>query len=80
MGNEVKTMSERLAMLAAGEQSGVSVTDLCTELGISRQTYYRLRRRVAEEGPSGVEPRSRRPHSSPTAIPSWLEDEIVRLR
>jgi transposase InsO family protein len=80
MGNEVKTMSERLAMLAAGEQPGVSVTDVCTELGISRQTYYRLRRRVAEEGPSGIEPRSRRPHHSPRAIPAWLEDEIVRLR
>jgi len=80
MGEEVIPMSSRLALLAAGDLPGVRVVDLCVEMGISRQTYYRLRKRVMEEGPSGIEPRSRRPKSSPTQIPAAIEDEIVRLR
>ena len=80
MAGRVVSMEKRLAMLAASELPGVQVTALCAELGISRQTFYRLRRRVAEEGPRGLAPRSRRPHVSPGQVPAALEDEIVRLR
>jgi len=73
-------METRLVMLAAAELPGVTVSDLCRELGISRQTFYRLRRRVDVVGPAGLEPQSRRPHRSPALIPPGLEDEIVRLR
>jgi transposase InsO family protein len=73
-------METRLAMFAAAELPGVTVSDLCRELGVSRQTFYRLRRRVDAEGPGGIEPRSRRPHRSPALIPPEVEDEIVRLR
>jgi transposase InsO family protein len=73
-------METRLVMLAAAELPGVAVSDLCRELGISRQTFYRLRRRVDAEGPAGLEPRSRRPRRSPGLIPPEVEDEIVRLR
>ena len=34
-------METRLAMVLAGGLDGVSVTALCAELEISRQTYYR---------------------------------------
>jgi len=80
MTGRVVSMETRLAMLAAAELPGVEVKALCAELGISRQTFYRLRSRVADEGPVGIEPRSRRPHRSPGQIPAELEDEIVRLR
>jgi transposase-like protein len=73
-------METRLVMLAAAELPGVAVSDLCRELGISRQTFYRLRRRVDAEGPAGLEPRSRRPRRSPGLIAPEVEDEIVRLR
>lgn len=73
-------METRVAMLAAAEKPGVRVSDLCREMGVSRQTFYRLRRRFIEEGVVGLEPRSRRPRTSPGIIPAWLEDEIVRLR
>jgi transposase InsO family protein len=73
-------METRLAMVLAGGCAAVSVTALCAELEISRQTYYRLRRRYLAEGPAGLAPRSRRPHSCPGAVDPALELEIIRLR
>ena len=73
-------MPDRLAMMVAGGLPGVSVTALCAELGISRQTYYRLERRYDLEGPAGLEPRSRRPHHSPGKTELAMELEILRLR
>jgi transposase InsO family protein len=73
-------METRLAMVLAGSCDGVSVTALCAELEISRQTYYRLLSRYEAEGPAGLAPRSRRPHRSPGAVDPALELEIIRLR
>ena len=73
-------MPDRLAMMVAGALPGVSVTALCAELDISRQTYYRLKRRYDVEGPAGLAPRSRRPHTSPGKTGLGMELEILRLR
>jgi transposase len=80
MVGEVVPIETRLATVLAGSCAGVSVTALCAELGLSRQTYYRLRRRYEAEGPAGLAPRSRRPHTSPGATDPALELEIIRLR
>lgn len=80
MAQKVVTMEAKLrAVLAAGLE-GVRVSDVCRQLGISRQTFYKYRRRWMAEGPVGLVERSRRPRRSPRAIPAELEDEIVRLR
>ena len=79
MGKTVP-MDKRLLAITAAELPGVSVASLCSELGISRKTYYEWRKRHDKEGPAGLEPRSRRPLSSPGQIPPWLEQRIVRLR
>src|SRR5262245_13417693 len=79
MGKTVP-MDKRLLAITAGGLAGVSVTSLCAELGISRKTFYEWRKRHDKEGPAGLEPRSRRPLSSPGQIPPWLEQRIVRLR
>jgi transposase InsO family protein len=68
-----------LAVFTAGLKS-VAVKDVCAELGVSRQTFYKYRRRFELEGPAGLIERSRRPHRSPGMIPADVEDEIVRLR
>src|SRR5215470_5594870 len=73
-------MSDRLAMIVAARKPGVSVTALCAELGLSRNTFYELRKRYDKEGLPGLEPRSRRPLSSPGQIPAWIEQRICRLR
>lgn len=80
MARKVIAMEAKLlAVLTAGVMS-VSVTDLCQELGISRQTFYKYRRRFEAEGPAGLVERSRRPRSSPGMMAPEVEDEIVRLR
>lgn len=74
------TMEAKLLAAFSAGLSSVPVTDLCAELGISRQTFYKYRRRFEAEGPAGLAERSRAPKSSPQAISAGLEDEIVRLR
>jgi putative transposase len=52
-----------------------AVTTFCAEQGISRETFYAIRRRAGTDGPAAaLEPRSRRPR----ATPSKLTDEIAR--
>ncbi|MGP5655955.1 DDE-type integrase/transposase/recombinase [Candidatus Corynebacterium faecigallinarum] len=46
-----------------------AVTAFCTEYKISRKTFYKLRKIAVDEGPAAVlEPKSRRPHTSPSKI------------
>jgi transposase InsO family protein len=79
MGPKVVAMEAKLlAVFSSGVRLDVSA--LCRELGVSRQTFYKYRRRWAAEGPVGLVERSRRPRSSPSAVPLEVEDEIVRLR
>jgi len=67
-----------LAVFTSGLDLNVSA--LCGELMISRNTFYKYRRRFESEGPPGLVERSRRPHSSPGATSLEVEEEIVRLR
>lgn len=57
-----------------------NVSAICVELGISRQSYYKYRRRFAAEGLAGLQERSRRPRSSPSRTPVAVEEAIVRAR
>jgi transposase InsO family protein len=80
MAQKVVTMETKLRAVLAAGLAGVRVTDLCAELEISRQTFYKYKRRWEAEGPAGLVERSRRPRRSPGLIPVEVEDEIVRLR
>ena len=52
-----------------------AVSTFCAEQGISRETFYAIRKRAAVDGPAAaLEPRTRRPKDSP----SKLTDEIAR--
>lgn len=74
----------RQAALAQDPSGGVgralSVTAICAELGISRETYYVAARRYAQHGLAGLVPRSRRPHRSPNATATEVEDLVVAAR
>lgn len=70
----------KLAAVLAGEQPGVTIAGLCAELGIDRDTYYQARARFDAEGITGLLPRSRRPHRSPTQTVPAVEEAIVRAR
>jgi transposase InsO family protein len=69
----------RLAVLkVVAAQS--SVIDAAAECGISRQQLHRLLRRYREGGLDALEPRSRRPRTSPHAVPDDVRARIAALR
>jgi putative transposase len=58
-----------------------SVTTFCLEQGISRKTFYEIRRRTLQDGPAAaLEPRSRRPTSSPSRLPEAVKQEALGVR
>jgi transposase InsO family protein len=78
---KVVTMAElRLEVLLEAERTGMSVTEVCRRYGISRQTYYRYRRRYLAEGLGGLEDRSRRPLEPANQIPVEVEVRICEMR
>lgn len=60
----------------------VDVAELCRTFGVSRQTGYVWLRRFQDAGHDvrALEDRSRRPHTSPTAVPVEMRDFIVQMR
>jgi transposase InsO family protein len=58
----------------------LSVTAAALESGISRGHLHRLLRRYREDGLEAVDPRSRRPRTSPGRTPDAVRDRIIALR
>jgi transposase InsO family protein len=58
----------------------LSVTAAAAEHGISRRHLHRLVARYREGGLDALEPRSRRPHTTPIATPETVRQRVVELR
>jgi transposase InsO family protein len=56
------------------------VAAFCRAQNISRQTYYKWKKRFETEGLEGLRERTRRPSSVPNATPGEVEDAVVRAR
>jgi transposase InsO family protein len=61
-------------------RTGRPIAELAAAHGVHRSWLYKLLARYRAEGDAGLEPRSKRPHSSPTRIAGRHEDTIVALR
>lgn len=58
-----------------------AVSTFCAEHGISRKSFYELRKRAKADGPAAVlEPRSRRPRLSPAKLTEEVKEQAVRVR
>jgi putative transposase len=58
-----------------------AVSTFCVEHGISRKSFYELRKRTKEDGPAAVlEPRTRRPKSSPSTLSDEIKAQAVAVR
>ena len=58
-----------------------AVTTFCQAHGISRKTFYKIRAVARNEGQAAaLEPRSRRPKTSPTALSESVKDQAVKVR
>src|ERR1700743_3538873 len=61
-------------------ETGRPIAELARAHDVWRGWLYKLLQRYRLEGEAGLEPRSRRPKTSPTRIADLYEDEIVRVR
>jgi transposase InsO family protein len=59
---------------------GRAKSEVARDYGVSRRWVITLCQRYQTEGPTGLQPRSRRPHTSPTQTAREVEEEIVRIR
>lgn len=73
-------MMERMAFVRAVESDEDSMSALCARFGISRKTGYKWLERFAVNGESGLEERSRAPHSQPNRMPEVVEQAIIAWR
>jgi transposase InsO family protein len=80
MPGKVIAMDVRLAAAVLGAVRAGEVAAFCRDHSISRQTFYKYRRRFEAEGRAGLEHRSRRPGRSPSKASVELEERVVRAR
>jgi transposase InsO family protein len=78
MAQKVTAMDIRMAAALAGQIENVA--QFCRDHQISRETFYKYRRRFGEGGIGGLQELSRRPHTSPGQTPVEVEDLIVLRR
>lgn len=78
MAQKVTAMDIRAATALAGQIDNVS--QFCRDHQISRQTFYKFRRRFGREGLAGLQDQSRRPNSSPGRTPAAVEEAVLRAR
>jgi transposase len=58
----------------------LSVTEAAAEYGISRRHLHRLLARYRDGGLDALEPRSRRPKTTPIATPEAVRQRVIELR
>lgn len=58
-----------------------AVSTFCAEHGISRKSFYELRKRAKADGPASVlEPRPRRPKTSPSTLTEQVKKQAIAVR
>lgn len=77
---EVDAMSLALLVVTAVRVEGRSKSSVAREYAVSRRWVHELVRRYDTEGETGLVPRSRRPHHSPTRTPAVVEEAVVAWR
>jgi transposase InsO family protein len=78
MAQKVTAMDIRAATALAGQVENVA--QFCRDQQISRQTFYKWRRRFLSEGLGGLQAQSRRPLSCPGQTPAGVEEIVLRKR
>ena len=67
-------------LIADVDLESLCVTEFCVTHGISRWSFYSIRKRFEVEGEAGLELRSRAPRRVANKTPADVEDEIVSWR
>ena len=68
-------------MIIEPERSGKSISDVCIAFGISRETWYKWKRRYVAYGVDGLKNQSRKPHNIKNVkVTEELEKLVLELR
>ena len=68
-------------MIIEPERSGKSISDVCIAFGISRETWYKWKRRYDAYGVDGLKNQSRKPHNIKNVkVTEELEKLVLELR
>ncbi len=80
MVSQFQLVSKARLVITAVVVQGRSQSQVARDYGVSQGWISRLIARYTEEGEAAFEPRSRRPHTSPTRLPQTTIDLIIELR
>ena len=78
--SESSAMDQKRLFINGYVRGTLSISELCARFGVSRKTGYKWIRRFEAQGLSGLEDRSRRPHTSPVATTRDITAAILELR
>jgi transposase InsO family protein len=73
-------MSKARLVITALFVENQTPTEVAARYGVDRSWVYRLKARYEAEGDAAFEPRSRRPHTSPTATPAAHVELVLAMR
>jgi transposase len=74
-------IENRYKMIIESERSGKTISEICMKFGVSRQTWYKWKRRYNVYGLQGLKNQSKRPHTIKNAkVTKDLEKIILELR
>jgi putative transposase len=77
---ETCSVDERLNFVWVVLTKSMGVAEACRCFGVSRKTGYKWLARYSEEGPVGLEERSRAPNRRPWALSRGMTERLVALR
>ena len=77
---ETCAMKERLQLVSLFQTGSYTVAELAEEFRVSRKTAYKWLGRFAQEGPGGLEERSRAPHRHPNATPMLVVQAVLQAK
>lgn len=77
---QARRMAWRYKVLQQAADRSRNVARTCRHFGISRQAYYRWKRRYAAHGEAGLADRPSTPHRSPRATSGEVVSKILYLR
>src|SRR6185295_3949024 len=77
---ETSPMDQRRRFIADYYRGFTTFSELCARYGVSRRVGYKWLTRYETDGPKGLVDCSRRPHSSPTATPLPVVEQLLALR
>src|SRR4051812_33738802 len=78
--NQTDEMSERVKMIADYLSGDYGVSDLARIYGVSRNCVYKWVDRYEQEGPCGLQERSRAPHHQSRAIDAKVVAPLLDLK